>query len=551
MEMAGMQQPGFAALRRRGRRDAIRMRPSRLHVAIAIVYVAGYVVLDWASYVEPFGSFGITPWNPHTGLSVSLILLLGRGYLPLLVVAPLVADAVVRSMPAPWSIEVLLALAVGSGYGAAAYSLMRSQSSFDITLPSARDVFLLVSVATTSAAAVAVCYVTILAGGGLIAWADFWQAAVRLWIGDVIGIVVVTPFLLIIARSDHVSRPDGETIFQVLAILACLWLIRGSTAALELHIFYLLFLPVVWIALRHGLEGAVAGLVLAQLGLMLAIGVLARSDVDITTYQAMMLVLALTGLTVGIAVSERRRAEIQLRQQQEAQSRIARLGSISELSAALAHEISQPLSAAATYSRLAIEMLEAENASAQTALDPLVKCSRQVQRAADVVRRLREFIQLGRSELAPVKVAQLFDEAMDLVRPELVHNKVDLRRDRAGELDLPIVSADRLQIEQVLINVITNAIEAMQGANRGHPIIRISGNCVRSGFVEIRIEDNGPGFDAAVLARPFEPFGTTKSQGLGVGLSLCRSIVEAHGGELWLDNSDVGAVVHFTLREAG
>jgi signal transduction histidine kinase len=515
---------------------------------IGPAFLAGYVLLDWASYIQPFGVFGITPWNPPTGLSFVLILIFGQRFLPLIFLAPLLADIVVRRMPLPLHIELLSCLIIGAGYGLAAASLLRPTLKFDVSLSSMRDMLLLMLTAVGSAAVVSALHVLSLCLSELVSWEASADAALRYWIGDVIGIAVVTPFLLILLTRGRPFSFTWEAALQIAAILAALWIVFATAIGRELQLFYILFLPIVWIAVRSGLEGVSAGLVLTQVGLIVAIELFATPDVNVTAFQALMLVLTITGLAAGVLVTERRRAEFQLRLQQDAQARLARLGSMGELAAALAHEINQPLTAAGTYARVVVQALASGTSPPDLAHEAADKSVRQVERAAEVVRRLRGLIQLGRSEVAPVAVNRIVQESLELLRPEIQRHNITVREQLAR--DLPLVMADVLQVEQVLINLVRNSIEAIAsgGVARGNLVVEAASG--ESGFVEMVVHDNGPGFAKEQLDRPLQAFETTKSDGLGIGLSLSRSIIEAHGGRLWVGRTTEGAAVHFTLPVA-
>jgi C4-dicarboxylate-specific signal transduction histidine kinase len=176
------------------------------------------------------------------------------------------------------------------------------------------------------------------------------------------------------------------------------------------------------------------------------------------------------------------------------------------------------------------------------------KAVAQVERAAEVVRRLRGLIQLGRSEVAPVTVSRIVQESIELLRPEIDRHNITLREQVAR--DLPPVMADILQVEQVLINLVRNSIEAISGAEVDRGTVLIEAVPGEAGLMEVRVHDNGPGFEREQLDASPQAFATTKVDGLGVGLALSRSIIEAHGGRLWLGKQSQGAVVHFTLPVA-
>jgi C4-dicarboxylate-specific signal transduction histidine kinase len=263
----------------------------------------------------------------------------------------------------------------------------------------------------------------------------------------------------------------------------------------------------------------------------------------------MMFVLTLTGLAAGGVVMEREQAEYRLRLQQEAHARLTRLGSINEISASVVHEINQPLSAAATYTRLLAEELGEKNLSIADARESAEKANVQLQRAADVVQRLRDLIQTGRIVQSSAEVTELLKVALDIVKPELHRAGVEIESE--VEIDLPPVSADALQIEQVIINLVRNAYEAIEGSGHKPGLIRVQARRSPKGELEIIVGDNGPGFSAERIAEQFTLFHTTKRGGLGIGLNLCRSIIEAHGGRIWLANGTQGAEVHFTLSDPG
>jgi two-component system, LuxR family, sensor kinase FixL len=519
----------------------------RAHAPIALAYVAGYVLLDWVSYVHPFDVYGITPWNPQTGLSFALILLFGRSFLPWLVVAPFLADLVVRQMPLPFGVELLVVLTIGLGYGAATSFLLIPRVGFDATLSSRRALLLLMSVALVSIAIVTLGHVSVLFVFGILAREDFVQAALRAFVGDTIGVTVVTPFLLILFTRRKLPTPTWEMLALSLLVIAALWAVFGFAEAFRFQLFYAFFIPIVWVAVRFGLEGVTAALVLTQIGLIAAIQVSGQSTVDVVAYQALLVVLAITGLSIGVLVSEQQRTQQRLRLQQEALNRAFRLGTMGEFAAAIAHEINQPLTAIANYARLAKRAAESQPPDADGAAAAAANAVQQTDRASEVIRRLRDFIRLGRSETEATDVDVLVHDALLLCRPELERAGIEPRTRLAR--NLPPVMVDPLQIHQVIVNLIRNSLEALSQAGRVDG--RLSIEAKRAGeHVEVSIADNGPGFDGDIAGDSIAAFATTKYDGLGLGLSLARSIVEAHGGRLRIDSGPRGASVSFTLKTA-
>lgn len=518
------------------------------HPVLALGYLAGYVLLDWVSFIQPFAPFGITPWNPPTGLSFILILLFGQRFMPLLFAAPLLADLLVRHLPLPWSIEIAASAIIGGGYAAGLMVLLRPATRFNPALTSMRDLIVLIGVAAVSGAVVAACYVGLLVAAGLLPLQVFIHAALQFWIGDIIGVAVVAPFALILltrGRAQHITR---ETAIQIVAILAALAFVFVFAEKHRFEFFYILFLPVIWMAVRGGLELVTVGILVTQIGLILSAQLLPREGIDVAAFQALMLVLALTGLAAGAVVTEHRRTEAQLRLHQDSLAHVARLGSMGEFAAMIAHEINQPLMAAGTYTRLVADTLRSPGAPGAAAVETAEKAAAQVQRAADVVRQLRALIRLDQSGRAPVAVERIVRETLDLCRPELDRHGVVARVALDG--NLPPVMVDLLQIEQVLLNLLRNAGEAMREAGHAGGTVAIKASTIVPDQVEIEIRDSGPGFPSGFAGAEFPPLSSSKSEGLGVGLSLCRSIIESHGGRLMLAGGADGAVIRFTLPVA-
>lgn len=514
-------------------------------VLIGVCFLSLYVLLDWASYVQPFGPFAITPWSPAAGLSFALILVFGERFLPLLFIAPLVAELVVRRIPAPWPVEFATCAIIGSGYSLATLLLLMPRIGFQLSLSSMRDMLVLLGIAILSSAGVAVALVLLLTMQRLIGWADFPEAAVRYWVGDVIGIAVVTPFLLLLVTRGSLVRRSWESAFQLASIAVALVIVFMGRSGPHLQLFYLLFLPIVWIAIRSGVEGVSAGLAVTQLGLMIAVYLSPSREIDVTAFQTLMLVLAVTGLATGVVVTERRRAEMQLRLQQEEHGRIARLASMGELATSVAHEINQPLMAAGTYARLVARNLDPTSGDAKLAREAADKAVGAVQRASEVVRSFRSFVRLGRNDAAPNTVRYLVSSAVEITKPFLASENIMVREEIPPSL--PMVIVDAIQIEQVLINILRNSIEAISGDTSQRGTITVSASIRSDRFVEIRVLDTGPGLSSLQIEEFGVPFKTTKADGLGIGLSLSKSIIVAHGGRLWAERTDSGADVRFTL----
>lgn len=234
--------------------------------------------------------------------------------------------------------------------------------------------------------------------------------------------------------------------------------------------------------------------------------------------------------------------ETRLRDVQTQLFHAQRLTELGQLISTLVHEVNQPLTAIANYTSAGRRLLDAGNA--QSASMALQKIGEQAERANQITQRLRNFIRGGSSERRPEDLGTVIDEAVALATSSLKATDVRL----ATRLHPPVglVLADRVQIQQVLFNLVRNAAEAMQQSPRREVIIASEPKA--EDRVEISVADTGPGLPAEIRAHLFQPFFTTKGDGMGIGLSVCRTIIEAHGGRLWADdNRPRGTVFRFTL----
>jgi len=517
-------------------------------VIVGVGYLVAYVLLDWISFIEPYGPVGITTWNPSTGLSLTLGLLFGPRMIPLLFVGPLLSDLILNQSPVPWSVELSFVVVIGSGYSAALLFLLRPSLQFDPALSSMRDLILLMLVALLSTAFVASSYVGVTILAGLLPPNEFAAAAFRYWVGDIIGIMVVTPVVLILLTRNHVLRISIETILQFVAIIGALVVLFGYAQEQRFQLFYILFLPIIWMAVRTGSEGVTLGILVTQLGIIAGVTIFPVFGHDVLAFQVLMLILTTTGLIAGELVTERRRTEFQLRLHRDSLARVAQLGGMGELTVAIAHELNQPLMAARTYTRLVEDAVSSGDEDRGMVAETAKKAVAQVERAAEVLRSLRALIRLDSSNRAAYSIERIIKETVALCQPDLDRIHASARAVIAN--GLPPVKVDILQIEQVLLNLLHNSVDAIDEIETANRSIVIEASAASTDFIEVRVSDNGPGFPPDLLSDSFLPFFSTKAEGLGFGLSLCKSIVEAHGGRLWLDRNTQGGGVHFTIPAA-
>ncbi|ATQ68068.1 MULTISPECIES: sensor histidine kinase [Methylosinus] len=238
------------------------------------------------------------------------------------------------------------------------------------------------------------------------------------------------------------------------------------------------------------------------------------------------------------------RAELQALQSELAYAR--RLSAMGEMTAALTHEINQPFSAVATYVRTARWLLQRKPGSRSPEIEEILdKAGAQAIRAGEIIRRLREFVTRGDSVKTVQRLSSLVDEATTLA---FAGRRAEARLSVVRTDGDDFVLADRVQIQQVVVNLMRNAIEAMDGAARRELSLATS---VADDCVRLDVADTGKGLDEAARLALFQPFRSSKTKGMGLGLSISRSIVEAHGGRIWAEpNSGGGAIFSFTLPKA-
>jgi predicted ATPase/signal transduction histidine kinase len=247
-------------------------------------------------------------------------------------------------------------------------------------------------------------------------------------------------------------------------------------------------------------------------------------------------------------VTERRRAEEALRNAQADLARIARLTTMGELVASIGHELNQPLAAVVTNGSACLRWLDREKPDLEKARQSVAHIVRDAGQAGEVIRGLRALAKKSGPQLTQLELNGAIQEVLALIGGELQRRGVSLRTALAA-VDRPIVG-DRVQLQQVVLNLILNGVEAMNSVTDRPKVLAISSELIEPGAVQVAVEDTGTGLDPSTADRIFEPFFTTKSDGIGMGLSICRSIIDAHGGRLWATpRNPCGTVFRFTLRE--
>jgi two-component system sensor kinase FixL len=617
----------------------LRLTASLQTLRASAIYILLYVLADWLSYVQPILKLGITPWNPQDGLTLAFLLIYGPRRLYVTAIAAMLSEVLIRQSWYGSPLVIGAAVWVAAGYGAFAAFLRY----WYLTAPlrSVRDAARFAGAAVAATLVIASGYVILFVVTGELPEAQAFQMLPKLWIGEVTGILTVTPLLLyrgeVRAALREIIRRRWEVLIQVVAIVGTLCLVYGFSANDPPRFFYPLFVPVIWVGLRWGLGGAIVAVLAIQIGFV--IGSLDHTlPPNLMRVQFLMLTLSFTALFLGAVVTERaavsRRAarqeaehraflttapdaviavgprgetrlvnpaarrlfgehtkapnvqkllpglrlaipegrttlegrngdgvefpaeiawaslyapahegfivtvrdaterhlaEAALRERDEELARATRFAVAGQLASALAHELNQPIMALVSYLRVCEALTEPGKADPEKMNVAVGKAVREAIRASEVLRRLRDFYRGGSLKREAVQLREVCSAVVMSFHDRLRQAGTELSLD--SDPNVPTVEACAIQLEIILHNLLSNALDAIGQSARSDRQILLT---VRraAGQVVVRVEDSGDGLKADIAPRLFEPFLTSKTDGMGLGLVLSRSLARLHGGDL-------------------
>lgn len=523
-----------------------------------LIVFAIYLVLYRSSNIFHTTDLRSTPWNPEAGVAVAAGVLLGWPATPVIFAASLVGG-IFWGPPFPlfWKIVSAglhaLLFAGTATYFRSVFLNLREPTTRGILL------FLCYACAVTAVSAAGRLIVAVLAYD--IAASYLYSYAVALSVGNLIGIATVVPIPFIFDSIEKLRRYLAEwgpvQWLSAASVFAVSVVVFGLDEIDQFKFFYLVFLPVIALAVKDGFPGAALGVLLSD---VVMIVILLWRDFEPSTateLQVLMLSLSATGLILGAAVTERHRmseqleaSHLRLQESQLALLHATRVSLASEMAAALAHELNQPLSAIRNFIRSVRRKLDRQKLDRHQLRSDIDAAVWQVDSAAGLIKTTRNFLSRGDVRMALLDVKQLIQTAGALVELELRNSRVKLSVDIPD--GLPKIAGNASQLQQVVLNLVRNAKEAILEKRSKSGEVSIAVSAVsRPGYLEVSVTDTGPGVSEPLKAMLFKPLTSSKSEGLGLGLSLCSTIVAAHGGELWHDESHrPGARFAFTIPAA-
>jgi signal transduction histidine kinase len=504
---------------------------------VALLYSLGYLLLDRVSTFDSVQGTEISPWEPAIPLLMYGVIEFGLPIVPLAIMLPWLAEIVNRDAH-PFGVPALAAIAcIGCAYTGMGLFLRLALRRYPIN--SITGFTLLLATLAVGALAGSALYAMALLHDGALRAESLPVAVVTDWIGDMSGVVAVLPLVLLLRSSEgprwHELRSRmGELLLQLLVLGLVFSATFGWLATTRLQLFYLFFVPVIWIALRFGDTVTAIAVALLQASVVLVLATRATAQ-PLVAIQLLILVLACTGLFMGIAVTTSNRLARLIAAKDEQLALVNRATGIMELNSAIAHELNNPLAAVSNYLRATTLLLERPDTDQQLVHGTVHKALGEASRAVEVLGKLRAFYRGGVVQHQQLAPRALGEDALATQQTKLRQRGIacELHCDPA----MADIEADAIQLSVVLQNLLANACDAVGDLP---PIRRRIALHIerRAGEVLFTVADRGEGIPPAARTQLFWPLSSSKPAGMGLGLAISRSLVEANGGRIWLERSD-------------
>jgi signal transduction histidine kinase len=562
--------PGVAELHRKP-------RPLLRAALIVAVYLFAFIILDFFS--QQFEELrGIVAWYPPAGLTYTLLLVFGVRFAPAVTIALFIGSLFIYRMPQPPYLLFLWAFIISLIYSIAA-AVLREGIHFDWQLRKLRDVTWLVVTSVFVSALLALLSVLSSALSSDMPRSEVLSAIFRWWIGETVGVLTVTPFLLMyvmpglkrFAEGQPVRlparrsfpRPTLSAIGQASSLAFTLYWVFGTRVLNEFQPLFLITLPLIWIALQHGFKGVTVAIVALNFGVVFALWFFRFDLARLAELQLLMIVNCIVGLLMGAVVTERKQAEATLKEYSEHLSQIVderthelretqeqlvqheKLAVLGQLAGGVGHELRNPLGVilnAVYYLRLV--QPDADDKIRQ--YHGLIE--QEVRSAEKIVTDLLDFARIKSVDREAVSVSDLIRQTLErFPAPPTVEVTLEI------PADLPRVHVDLRQMTQVLGNLTINACQAMKDGGQlivSSDQLSVNGNTSTSlsssQWVRIAVKDTGVGISPENMKKLFEPLFTTKTKGIGLGLAVSQKLIEANGGRIEVE-SEPGVGTTFTV----
>lgn len=508
--------------------------------AWAAAFVTVFVVLDQVDLIGLSGEPSISPWNLTLGMSVAALIRWPRAALPLVFLATVVSEVVGPHSPIPelkgaWEGLVTVGEAVAIVYCGG----VLSRWSVHPLLKNPVLAMLAASLPCALVASIVQCGVFIALD--LISYQFISRILARLWVGDVIGVFTITPLLFLnlfpSPRGYFSAARVVEVLVQATIVMTVVWVAFGVHPQTASRYFYVVFLPAIWTAIRYGCRGAILMNVFVQASMIFSLSLAGHEEVNITLFQALLLVLAVSGVTLGLAIDQNHAAALRLRAREEELAASLKVAATGELAGMLAHELGHPLGAISNYAAALNHLVRRVAPQDEEILKISHKLATEIGRATDTLHRLRDFYRTGSLAFEQANLSELINDTVQILKDRMAANSIvtSISLESAHNT----IFCDRIQIRAVIHNLLANAIDALKAVRVQTRMLAITIKRVGE-IVVLEIEDSGGGVAPDVRDHIFEPLVTTKKDGLGLGLSMSRSVVEAHGGFITLEESRLG-----------